>query len=42
MVLDGRRNKTVSDEVTTKALIAKQYCDPCDDCTHWIGKMRKS
>ena len=23
------------------AMMARMYTDPCDDCTHWVGKKDK-
>jgi len=39
MVLDGRRNETENNDVFEKKMVMLATQDPCDDCTHWVGRI---
>lgn len=39
MVLDGRHRQTDNHKDTKKSVTENNPCDPCDDCSHWAGKI---
>lgn len=39
MVLDGRQRKEINYEFNKFIEDALNTNDPCDDCTHWVGKI---
>jgi hypothetical protein len=39
MVLDGRQHEAKNNDVLEKKIMLLGMQDPCDDCTHWVGKI---